>query len=213
MKIFTKGLIAAAGMLGLMATIPQAEALPFMSGSISISGNSLTVPAASGSIVSLLNSFVASSASAGGGTGSFIGCAVSCATTIPNFNITGLPSTMFTFTTGGDTFTINLQSATTVVRTAFVTGGELLSDSVSFNASGEISDSLNLFDSTAFSGNFTANGSCTSVNGLICAGTPTSSYSASLSALERAVTTPEPTSIALIGAGMLGLGAFRRRRG
>jgi hypothetical protein len=213
MRIFSRGFIFAAAMFGILAGATESKAVPFMSGSISISGNTLTVPLNSGSIVSLLDSFVAASANGGGGTGSFISCAVSCVSSTPNFNITTLPATMFTFTTGGDTFTVQLQSVSSIIRTGFSGPAGLLNDQVGFVASGEISDSLNNFLPTAFQGNFTANGSCTSEPASsFCTATPTSSYSASLSALARAVQTPEPASIALMGAGMVALGGIRRRR-
>jgi hypothetical protein len=200
--------------LGLAAGSAQAA---FINGSISFADFGLTLPGIpSTSIVSQLTAITQGVPTVGNCTGNFSTAPVACdlagAPTAASFNTAGpFGGTIYTY--GGFTFT--LLSVTSIDRSdvLHVNPNGSLGDTLSFTVSGIVDDGAGGLDATAFSGEWTAQGSCSGVAGppVTCTATPTGSWSASLTALGRR-DVPEPTSLALIGIAIAGMGLSRRRK-
>ena len=135
----------------------------------------------------------------GSGTGDF---ATTTSATAADVNVAALPFAMFATDTG---FTFTVTSITQTGASPLSCGGGLCTDAIAFNLAGVVSGAG--FDDTAWSGNWTGNGSCQGGGTRCGAGTQSASWSASVVALgeEPPTGVPVPGTIALLGLGLLGL--------
>ena len=205
MKIKT---ISAAAALAMVAG--SAMAVPIV-GTASITGFFDTYSATPNRIVSDLNTIdVSSAALVGGTTGNFApnGIATASDFTIAPF----APGLIYTF----NGFTFQVQSIASLQRTAPTCTTQGCADALAFDIFGTVSKVG--FDNTLFQGQWTGNGSCglnTATAGDCLPNTKSGSWSVSLSAAGQPVTIPEPSSLALVGLALAGLGlvASRKARG
>ncbi|BCG65568.1 MAG: hypothetical protein methR_P3413 [Methyloprofundus sp.] len=193
---------AAALSLGLSA---QANAA-FINGSISFSGglDATTL----GDIVSPLVTFTPDVlALASGSTGDLTG-----SNGIAGVNPFSVGDTnVVIFTAGAFTFEL-LLTANLAPNAISCDGAGLCVDSTALDITGSVTGGG--FDPTAFSGTYTANGSCQGpANGTSCTSDRTASWSSSVTALGTNVvpTVPEPATVALLAVGLIGAGAARRK--
>lgn len=195
--------VLAAGLL--LAASAQAA---FVEGSLSFSGFLDNTPGAgSASIVGALTSIdVSAFALAGSPTGVFAaGPAVAY-----DFSTAVTPFTVFT--SGGFTFTVNaVESVVGATPMDCIAGGSgfLCDDSLLIDFTGFVTGAG--FDATAFNGNFSAQGTCSSSDGVTCSGPSSASFSASIVSTGRGVV-PEPGTLFLAGLGLAGMALVSRRK-
>lgn len=189
------------------AMLAMSAQAAFINGSLSFSGFLDDTPGAgSSSIVGELPPVnVNPAALAGSPTGDFAAGAAVAFDFLP-------PATPFTvFTTGGFTFQVTaIENVVGQTPLDCVANGQgfLCDDALLIDFRGIVSG--NGFDATAFNGNWSAQGTCTSADGSTCNGPSSASYSSSIVSTGRN-DIPEPGMLSLVGLGLAGV-AFSRRR-